>query len=200
MLGMARIDGWLQALSSFWWTREFSAGVTCGLELGFVLVLVALGLVWALGRRRRQCRFLRLEAEGGSLTVTAQALREFLQRIVADFREIELLGVSLERRRLLTDIRLRVNAVPLASLRQIKDSLKERVRAEISDKLGLDELLGEVHIDVVRYSADEARIARRMAKTRRGGGEAAPRRTAVVSAPYHSAAGYMPPGAHESSP
>ncbi len=199
MLGMARIDGWLQALSSFWWTREFSAGVTLGLALGFALVLIALVVVWALGRQRRQCRFLRLEAEGGSLTVTAQALREFLQRIVADFREIELLGVSLERRRLLTDIRLKVNAVPLASLRQIKDSLKERVRAEISDKLGLDELLGEVHVDVVRYSADEARIARRMAKTRRGG-EAAPRRTATVSAPYHSAAGYMPPGARESNP
>ena len=88
----------------------------------------------------------------------------------------------------------------MASLRLMKDSLKERVRAEIGDKLGLDELLGEVHIDVVRYSADEARIARRMAKARRTGAEPAPRRTGTVNAPYHGAVDYVPPSDDESNP
>lgn len=167
MLTIADITQWFMSFRIICAERAVCEGFVTGLVLGLVLPLGLAVLFWLVLHRRRTCRSMCLESEGGNLTISAQAIRDFLQRIVAEFRDVELLGVSLRRRKRSTDIRLRVNAVPLASLRQMKDGLKERVRAEIADKLGLEEHLGDVHIDVVRYAADEKRIARKAAKCRR---------------------------------
>lgn len=167
MLTMSDAAQWFASFRSICEENAICEGFSTGLALGLVLPLGIAVVAWLVLHRRRTCRSVCLEGEGGNLTVSAQAIRDFLQRIVADFREVELLGVALLRRKRLTDIRLRVNAVPLASVRRLKDGLKERVRSELADKLGLEELLGDVHIDVVRYSADERRIARKAAKCRR---------------------------------
>lgn len=167
MLTMADVTEWFMSFRSICAERAITEGFVCGLGLGLVLPLGLLILVWMILHRRRTCRSMCIESEGGNLTIAAPAIRDFLQRIVAEFRDVELLSVVLLRRKRLTDIRLRVNAVPMASVRHLKDGLKERVRAELADKLGLEELLGDVHIDVVRYSADEKRIARKAAKCRR---------------------------------
>jgi hypothetical protein len=167
MVTMADAAQWFASFRSICEERAIGEGFLVGLALGLVLPLGVAALAWLVFHRRRSCRAVCLEIEGGNLTISAQAIRDFLQRIVAEFREIELLGVVLLRRKRVTDIRLRVNAVPLASVRQLKDGLKERVKAELADKLGLEDLLGDVHIDVVRYSADERRIARKAAKCRR---------------------------------
>jgi len=167
MLTMTDAAQWYASFRTYCEETALGEGFRTGLALGLVLPLGIAVLVWLVLHRRRTCRSICLEGEGGNLTVSAQAIRDFLQRIVAEFREVELLGVALLRRKRITDIRLRVNAVPLASIRRLKDGLKERVRSELADKLGVEELLGDVHIDVVRYSADERRIARKAAKCRR---------------------------------
>jgi hypothetical protein len=167
MLTMADVTGWFMSFRSICAERAIGEGFMVGLGLGLVLPLGLLVLVWMVLHRRRTCRSMCIEIEGGNLTIAASAIRDFLQRIVAEFRDVELLSVVLLRRKRITDIRLRVNAVPMASVRQLKDGLKERVRTEMADKLGLEELLGDVHIDVMRYSADEKRIARKAAKCRR---------------------------------
>ncbi len=174
MLSLADAAEWFASFRVICEERSIFEGFTVGLALGLVLPLGIAAVTWVVLRRRRSCGSVCLESEGGNLTLSAQAIRDFLQRIVAEFSDVELLGVALHRRNRLTDIRLRVNAVPLASVRRLKDSLKQRVRSELADKLGLEELLGDVHIDVVRYCADERRIARKAAKCRRP--EPAPRR------------------------
>lgn len=194
---MADAIQWLTSFRIICAERAVGEGFIVGLGLGLVLPLALLFLVWLVMHRRRTCRSMCLESEGGNLTVSAQAIRDFLQRIVAEFRDVELLGVSLQRRKRTTDIRLRINAVPLASVRQMKDGLKERVRSEIADKLGLEELLGDVHIDVVRYSADEKRIARKAARCRRP--EALSPRRPVIT-PYTGGLGFMPRGEDDGNP
>jgi len=193
---MAEVTQWIESFRIICAERAVYEGFLVGLGLGGVLPLALVVLFCLVMHRRRSCRSMCLENEGGNLTISAQAIRDFLQRIVAEFRDVELLGVSLRRRKRLTDIRLRVNAVPLASMRQMKDGLKERVRAEIADKLGLEDLLGDVHIDVVRYSADEKRIARKTAKCRRP--EAQPRRPPFT--PYTGGLGFMPRGEDDGNP
>jgi len=118
--------------------------------------------------RRRRCRGIRVAGEGGDLIISAVAMREFMQRLVAEFNELELLGVKLRRHHGLNDIAVRVNAVPGSNLKAVKDALKERIRAEASEKLGLDDLLGDIHIDVQRLSADERAIARKARKVHGG--------------------------------
>jgi hypothetical protein len=194
MLTMADVTEWLMSFRSIFAEQAVGEGFMCGLGLGLVLPLGLLVLVWMILHRRRTCRSMCIESEGGNLTIAASAIRDFLQRVVAEFRDVELLGVVLLRRKRVTDIRLRVNAVPMASVRQLQDGLKERVRVEMDDKLGLQELLGDVHIDVVRYSADEKRIARKAAKCRRS---EAPTRRPPSYPPYATGMGFGGRGADD---
>jgi hypothetical protein len=188
MLTMADVTTWYKGFWGECTERAIGEGFMCGLGLGLVLPLGLLLLAWMILHRRRACRSMCIESEGGNLIIAASAIRDFLQRIVAEFRDVELLGVVLLRRKRVTDIRLRVNAVPMASVRHLKDGLKERVRTEMADKLGLEELLGDVHIDVVRYSADEKRIARKAAKCRRG--DTQTRRPSTTYPPYATGMGF----------
>jgi hypothetical protein len=187
MLTLADATQWFASFGIICEWEEIREGFLVGLALGGVLPVGVVVLAWLVLHRRRTCRSVCLESEGGNLTISAQAIRDFLQRIVAEFRDVDLLGVALLRRKRITDIRLRINAVPLASVRRLKDGLKERVRTELADKLGLEELLGDVHIDVVRYSADERRIARKAAKCRR---PELPSRRAPAFPPYTGGVGF----------
>ena len=194
---MADVIQWFKSFRAICEASAVYEGFLCGAILGVILPLGLLLLGWLITRRRRTCRSICIDSEGGSLTLSAPAIRDFLQRIVAEFRDVDLLGVVLLRRkRGVTDIRLRLNAVPLASLRQLKDGMKERVRSEMADKLGVEEQLGDVHIDVVRYAADEKRIARRAAKCRRP--EVAPRRPPYT--PYPAGMGVVNRGDDEGAP
>jgi hypothetical protein len=196
MLTMADVTGWFMSFRSICAERAVGEGFLCGLGLGLVLPLGLVLLVWMVLHRRRTCRSMCIENEGGNLTIGAAAIRDFLQRIVAEFRDVELLGVVLLRRKRNTDIRLRINAVPMASVRHLKDGLKERVRAEMADKLGLEELLGNVHIDVMRYSADEKRIARKAAKCRRS---ETPTRRPPTYPPYATGVGFHSHGGDDTA-
>lgn len=145
-------------------TRE---GFICGLAVGFILPVGILFVWWIVMHRRRRCRAVTIPGDGGDLVISSVAVREFIQRIVADFHELELLGVRLQRRKRATDIRIRVNAVPGANIKLLKEALKDQVRSEAEEKMGLDESLGNVHVDVQKYSASERAIEKKARKTAR---------------------------------
>ncbi|MBN2451197.1 MAG: hypothetical protein JXR77_12455 [Lentisphaeria bacterium] len=194
---VSRLGEWFQSLREIFAVQAVGEGFLCGLAVGLILPIGAFLVVWLLLKRRKRCRFICVPSEGGNLTLSAVAMREFLQRIVAEFRELELLGVALYQCKRQTDIHVRVNVTPEASIRVVKDALKERVRTETSDKMGLDELLGDVHVDVLRYSASERRIARKADRAlgharSREASEAAPLEEAAPLPEEEAAAGGLP--------
>ena len=167
MPSLASVTDWIASYGEIYQQGAVWDGFISGLAVGFVLP-VGILVLWGLSvLRRRRCRGIRIPGDGGDLIISSVAIREFMQRNVAEFRELELLGVQLRRRRDLTDIILRVNAVPGSNVKQVKEALRERIRVEAGEKLALDELLGDIHIEVQKLSASERTIARKARKVQR---------------------------------
>lgn len=184
MPSMSWLHGWLGSYRDIVGVEAVREGFLCGLGIGLVITLGVVLVILLCSARRRHCRMIVIPGDGGDLIVSAQAVREFLQRIVAEFRDLELLGVQLYRRRQATDITVRLDAVPGANVRELRDALKDTIRAETAAKLGFGDVLGSIHIEVLRYSANERRIARKAGKAL-GTAAAAP----SVPVPYPSYAG-----------
>lgn len=164
---VADVMEWGSSFAEIFNTPAVREGFITGLAIGFVLPVGILLIWWIVARRRRRCKAVRIPGEGGDLIISSVAVREFIQRIVADFHELELLGVRLRQRKRATDIEIRVNAVPGANIKLLKEALKDEVRAEAAEKMGLDQDLGSVHVDVQKYSADERDIEKKARKTTR---------------------------------
>lgn len=164
---VAGLMDWASSFGTIFETLAVREGFVSGFAVGFILPVGILFAWWLVMRRRRRCKAVRIPGEGGDLVIAAVAVREFIQRIVAEFHELELLGVRLQRRKRATDIRIRVNAVPGANIKLLKEALKDMVRGEAAEKMGLDDTLGNVHVDVQKYSANKRAIEKKARKTAR---------------------------------
>jgi len=159
-----QIQEWLgvSSFSEIFQESTVRNGFIVGLAVGVVLPLGIRLLIWLIARRRSRSAGITIHGEHGDLHVSVAAVREFVIRIVSEFREASLRSVHMRRLGSVEIIDIGVNAVPGTDLVLLHTSISQRVREEAAKKLGLDESHGRVNVVVDHYSADEARIAKRV--------------------------------------
>jgi len=152
--------------SYYFWT-----GV--GVGAGLLLVLVA--GYWAFGwvRRKRprrpgrRCREVKIAGERGDLYVTASALREFVERILFEFREAALRSLEVREVRSMLALTVEIDVVPETTLPALKDSIQERVLQEVHAKIGIEGKLEKVDVVVHNMSAPKDKLAKQFDKINR---------------------------------
>lgn len=119
---------------------RFVANVFCderlvliGCALLLLLLLYAVTGMWS----RRRVRFFSFETEGGMVSISLDAMREFLRRIGDEFAAVRRLQPRLRAHRGAIDIDLDArirSGVPVPELCRL---IQERVRQKMHDSLGL---------------------------------------------------------------
>jgi len=136
----------------------FNEGFMTGLSAGLILVLLVCLLLAAM-RGRRRCRGVTVAGENGSLFVTVNAVREFVARILCDFKETALHGVELRRRRGVLKLILDLEVLPDTAILPLAERLRERLISEAESKIGISSGL-QVDLVVRSLSANEDKIAK----------------------------------------
>jgi hypothetical protein len=164
VITLADITEWLSSFKEIVQTRGVVEGFVAGLALGFVLPMGVI-ILWKLASyKRRRCREIVISGQDGDLHISVNAVREFVRRIITEFREAELKTVALRRRGARKIINVSLNVVPGTDLVGLQNTVAERIKSEAAKKLGLDRELGRVNVWVYEYSADEDKIAKRARK------------------------------------
>lgn len=145
--------------------KGFAQGFIAALAL-VVLVMLVGCLVWVVLRNRRRCRGFTIPGENGDLYVTVNALREFVTRILCEYRQTSLRNVTLRKSRGGLALTIDADALPQTDLVALQRDVSKRVLAEASSKIGTEALLTQVNVTIHSYCAKESKIAkqsRRMA-------------------------------------
>jgi len=144
-------------------TSAFKTGFSRGicLVLYVLLALIILRIVVALFRRgRKKCREIVVVGEKGDLTVTVQAVRQFLARVLCEFREVSLRSVVIRARRSELTLTLEVEAVANAVPISLSEQIRERVFHEVGDKLGITDRLRRVNVNIPEWDANQEKISK----------------------------------------
>ena len=110
------------------------------LEGAFVfLLLIALYLLTGI-RRRKGEQFITFETEGGSVSISMKAIRDFLARVADEFAAVVSLDPTIRATSgsMEVDLNLRVNAG--TQIPELSKMLQERIRESIKDNLGLTDV------------------------------------------------------------
>lgn len=141
----------------------FKEGLTRGvfLVLYVLLAVVILAvLMWAFRRGRRKCREIVVLGEKGDLTVTVHAVRQFLTRVLCEFREVSLRSVVIRERRSGLTLTLEVEAVANAVPISLREQIQDRVIQEVGSKLGITDRLRKVNVRIPDWDASQEKISK----------------------------------------
>lgn len=133
-----------------------------GLLAGLALMLIV-GLIVHLCRKSSgACKTIHIiDGENGDFTITSSAVRSFLQRIVADYPQLDLTSIALKNTRNGLTLDLYLNVLPETDLVTLRKTLRERIYAELENKLGIAEQIKKVNIDIEGFDAKPETIAKR---------------------------------------
>ncbi len=107
--------------------------VLVGCALLLLLLLYAVTGMWS----RRRVRFFSFETEGGMVSISLEAMREFLRRIGDEFAAVRRLQPRLRAHRGAIDIDLDARIRSGVPVPELCRAIQERVRQKMHDNLGL---------------------------------------------------------------
>ncbi|MBT3377764.1 MAG: hypothetical protein HN742_06440 [Lentisphaerae bacterium] len=139
----------------------FKVGFTRGilLVLYVLLAVIILYVLISLFRRgRKKAREILVQGEKGDLTVTVHAVRQFLTRVLCEFREVSLRSLVVRERGSGVTLTLEVEAVANAVPISLREQIQERVFQEVGSKLGITDRLRKVNVRIPDWDADQVKI------------------------------------------
>ena len=155
-----RFAGWLAERIGV--TADFNEGFVAGIALVLVLLLL---YVWVRHRREHPggSKGITVSGEQGDLFITLNAVEEFVTRILYEFDEAALEGLTLRQRHEELVLNIDISAVPEADLVPLRDALQGRIIRESQERIGLPGPI-RVNVAVRSLEADREKIARRSRK------------------------------------
>ncbi|MDD4098279.1 MAG: hypothetical protein PHC30_05880 [Lentisphaeria bacterium] len=136
-------------------------GFTTGLLTGLALMLIIGLVVYLCMKGTGTCKVIRIaDGENGQFNIHSTAVRSFLQRIVADYPQLDLNSIVLKNTRNGLTLDLFLNVLPETDLVTLRKTLRERIYRELEGKLGIAEQIKMVNIDVEGYDAKAEVIAK----------------------------------------
>ncbi|HOG50684.1 MAG TPA: hypothetical protein PKY10_08845 [Lentisphaeria bacterium] len=134
---------------------------TTGLLAGLALMLIVGLIVHLCMKGSGACKTIHIiDGENGDFTITSSAVRSFLQRIVADYPQLDLNSIALKNTRNGLTLDLYLNVLPETDLVTLRKTLRERIYAELENKLGIAEQIKKVNIDIEGFDAKAEVIAK----------------------------------------
>jgi hypothetical protein len=116
-----------------------------GAGVGMIVVLLVL-LVILVVRRQGRARGVLVVGETGDLYITANAIREFVGRVIEEFSQAELYGVSLRQTGAGYTLKLALTVAPGTDLAPFVEQVRRRILQQAADKAGMDK---PVRVNVV---------------------------------------------------
>ena len=139
------VCGWLWDELSPLWTTPIDAHFHHGYRVGVILTLVVLVLVSLLLRfrrfLRRRCREVTRKGENGTLTISASAVADAVETLLADLEGLAITSCRLYRRRtrMTLEIRCRWEAAGGELTTQIEEA-RRRVLDMLHNTFGLEQI------------------------------------------------------------
>lgn len=118
------------------WPGEFLRGAGAGMILVLLVLLVIL-----VARRQRRARGVLVAGENGDLYITANAIREFVGRVIEEFSQAELYGVALRQTGAGYTLKLALTVAPGTDLGPFVEQVRRRILQQAADKAGMDKPL-----------------------------------------------------------
>jgi len=137
--GMAGDYGWLPE------------GFLTGVSLGIIAVLLFYLLVLII-RRRRRSRGITITGEVGDLYITANAVREFVKRVMDEFGEVNLRHAILRQTGKGYFMRISIDVAPDTEVVPLVEQIRNRIIQQAAVKVGMDLPL-KVNVVVRGYAA-----------------------------------------------
>lgn len=134
-------------------------GVLIGVLLGAVLPLL-LYLLLGLMLRRRRCRGVRIDGDGGVLFVSVTAVRELVRQLVDECSDASFHALGLDRRRTGYVFDVSVDVAPGAEMVALREQINEKLRAAAARRLGLNGQVLEVNVIIHRLLTNERKWRR----------------------------------------
>jgi len=141
---------------------QFDPGFLPGFRFGVGLGILALLILLFVSVRLRmagRCKEIRITGDQGDLLISLQAVREFVARVVARFREASLHNVSMHQSRTALVLRLVLEVLPDTKIQPLADEIRATIIREAAEQLGVR---SDVRVDIAvrSLSASEKRIAK----------------------------------------
>lgn len=131
-----------------------------GLVLGALVVVLIVVLAWLLRvmrRWRHRSHGIDVRGENGDLSITINAVREFVRRVLSEFHEVSLQGVSVNDKGRQITFNVELEVTPDADLMPLRDQIQQRILSGARERLGIESPM-RVNLAVRSMEADSRKI------------------------------------------
>jgi uncharacterized alkaline shock family protein YloU len=111
-----------------------------GVGTGLILILLVLVYLGTFGRNRSRKKYISFESENGSVSISINAVRDFVRKIGEEFGAVVSLDPKIRSERNMLCIDLDVKIQTGTRLPELSEKLQGRVRESIRDGLGIAEI------------------------------------------------------------
>ncbi len=111
-----------------------------GVVVGLVLILIGLVYLGTLGEHRPRVRYISFESEEGDVSISMNAVRDFIRKIADEFAMIASLDPVIRSEKDTISIDLNVKIQTGSRIPELSQLLQSRVRESIRDGLGIAEV------------------------------------------------------------
>lgn len=111
-----------------------------GTGLGMVLILMVLVYLGTWGASRPASRFISFDSENGSVSISVNAVRDFVRKIGDEFSAVVSMDPRIRPEKDLISIHLNVEIQTGTRIPELSQMLQDRVRESIRDGLGIVEV------------------------------------------------------------
>jgi uncharacterized alkaline shock family protein YloU len=127
-------EGWRQAI-------EVAAGNrAAAIWTGAGLLVVGLCFAMTGFRRRRREKFLSFDSEGGTVSISTEAISEYISRLAGEFPAIVRMKPRVRPARKAIDIIIELKVKAGTQVHEVCDLLHQRVRESVTNGLGISEI------------------------------------------------------------
>lgn len=137
--------------------------------VGVVLVFSVL-LCWAGGAKKGNDKYINFDSTDGSVGISTKAICDFINRIGKEFPAVKSMDSKLVKKKDSLDISLSVKAVAGNKIPELSQVLQQRVREEVRESLGLDniqnvtirvqEIVGSPKVSTPQESIQKTRVSK----------------------------------------
>ncbi len=111
-----------------------------GIVVGLLLILLSLIYLATLGENRSSVRFISFDSDDGAVSVSINAVRDFIRKIGDEFSAVISLEPKIRTEKDLISIHLDVKIQTGTRIPELSQILQQRIRESIRDGLGIAEV------------------------------------------------------------
>jgi len=140
------ISEWFSSVSGTCCNYLNSPEFILGLSLGAALVLVIVLAIMYWRCKLEHCNAITIEGEHGYFQLTGNAMRNFVEKLVTEFGNLNLQKMKLSQRGNRVAIKLVMSADASIDFAACQEKLRQRLMEEAEAKLGLKDQLDSINI------------------------------------------------------